>query len=779
MRTKNVFSLGLAIMAMVILLLASAASAQDIPKIRSLSVPAVGEMQIIFHAGPGPFRVQTRNSVDPTAPWTDVPEAALTKLSSGVYMGLIPRGAQDLGFYQIVSENDGIAELKGWTVVVDISTPANGTHFIAGESPIVTVSILDTFAQGLSTVDFSTLSLYMYGPQDPQKTITPVNLLNANPDRSARPHHYIDLKNNEAVQVNYNQLIYALQPVSDEAPGTYTIGVRAQLADDRMQQIVKLEDLQIGTAEVETQVVAAYAPDGSAKCAACHEGTMSGKMYFHHIDPGRSPTGSWSLDQDPVRSCKICHNNDGYAAYRDRNAPGGRIADPIVRRVHGVHNGSHLEKTFNIDPDSGDFADYIHVEFPADSRNCTACHLDDRWKTKPSVFACTGCHDNVWFGPKADTPEGMESHAAGAILDDSACAQCHSPEGGPLASIADVHQIAPPEFKHTTELTMSAPANGEYYVAGETPQVTISIVDLATGEPLDPATLKAPADSSEVQADEWRRVNFYVSGPRTDTKPVLTSAVEDMERTYASNDLRVQLDEALEDPNVTRTTDSIIYQLGDVAGLAPGTYTAFVEAMPAAPLGGWGYINFQVGTADPEPQPASNCTDCHKDTTMHSGYFAVPFTPDICKSCHDNKRQIPEMVGWTDRNAGYGAAPLSRRIHGVHYGHYVDKPEEIHSRHDYSHVIFPQDVRNCTKCHDETDSWNKKASRVACLACHDSDVTMVHASLMTFDLSPADPWNGDEFETCSICHGENADFSPAKVHSIANPYVPPYPREHE
>lgn len=164
---------------------------------------------------------------------------------------------------------------------------------------------------------------------------------------------------------------------------------------------------------------------------------------------------------------------------------------------------------------------------------------------------------------------------------------------------------------------------------------------------------------------------------------------------------------------------------------------------------------------------------------MHSGYFAVPFTPDICKSCHDNKRQIPEMVGWTDRNAGYGAAPLSRRIHGVHYGHYVDKPEEIHSRHDYSHVIFPQDVRNCTKCHDETDSWNKKASRVACLACHDSDVTMVHASLMTFDLSPADPWNGDEFETCSICHGENADFSPAKVHSIANPYVPPYPREHE
>lgn len=161
---------------------------------------------------------------------------------------------------------------------------------------------------------------------------------------------------------------------------------------------------------------------------------------------------------------------------------------------------------------------------------------------------------------------------------------------------------------------------------------------------------------------------------------------------------------------------------------------------------------------------------------MHAGYFAVTFTPDICKSCHDNKRQIAEKTLWTDRNAGYGAAPLSRRVHGVHYGHYLNKPEEVHARHDYSHVIFPQDVRNCTKCHSETESWNEKTSRVACLACHDSDMTIAHASIMTFDLTPSDPWSGDELETCSFCHGPGKELDPKTVHSIADPYVQPYLR---
>ena len=234
-----------------------------------------------------------------------------------------------------MSEGENIAELKGWTVLVQVSAPSNGLHFVPGESPVVTVTILDTFAQGLNRADFSRLNLYLYGPQDPKQTVTAAKLLNASSDRTKTPHHYIDLKNNPEVQVNGNVLTYPLRAVTDEQPGTYTVSVWSALTSDPIQQIMKFANIQIGTSAPENPVVA------KTKCAACHEGPISGKMYLHHIDPNISGTskGNWSLDYEPVKTCKSCHNNEGYAAYADASAPGGRVVDPIVRRVHGVHMG--------------------------------------------------------------------------------------------------------------------------------------------------------------------------------------------------------------------------------------------------------------------------------------------------------------------------------------------------------------------------------------------------------------------------------------------------------
>ena len=767
---------------MVWMALPAPAEGADSPLIMTLQKPDKGMMEIIFHAEQGPFQIQmktaTSPNADPNTSWTNVPDAMVTRIDGDVYLGLFPKGEADLALYRVVNESDGIAELKGWTVLAKVSPPPNGLFFAPGDRPVVTVTILDTFAPGLKREAFSSLALYMYGPQDPEYTITPARLLNASTDRSARPHHYIDLITDPNVQVNGNTLTYTLQPVADELPGTYTVSVRAQLASDRMQQIMKATSVQIGTADVEDLVVT------KTQCASCHQGSISGKFYMHHVDTSsRNPTGSWSLDYEPVTSCKNCHNNDGYAAFRDNSAPGGRVSDPIVRRVHGVHMGEHLEKSFNIDPETGDFADYTHVEFPANVRNCTTCHADDRWKTHPSILACGACHDNVWFGDKTELPAGMEAHPGGAVLpgsqSESLCATCHPADTGGAASITLAHKVPPPSFKNTVTLEASAPANGDFFVAGESPTVTIRIQDTATGAPIAPASIVEPADSQNVAATEWRRANFYVSGPRAWTEPVLTSAAAHSDPThyYANNDLRVRIDPANEDSKITRTADAIVYQLDDVAGLKPGTYTAFVETMPAAPLGGWASINFQVGTATPEPVVAGNCNDCHGETQMHAGYFAVTFTPDICKNCHDYDRQTPDKIAWTDSNSGFGAAPLSRRIHGVHYGHYLDKPGEVHQQHDYSHTIFPQDVRNCTKCHSESTTWTEKPSRLACLACHDDDAAVFHGTLLTFDPSPQDPWNGDEVETCVVCHGKDSKFAPAVVHAISNPFVPPYPRE--
>jgi hypothetical protein len=656
-------------------------------------------------------------------------------------------------------------------VELSVSDPPSGGYFDTGDAPIITVTITDNYGREYTPADFSVFNLYMYGPQDPMKTVTAVKLLDASTDRASRPHHYIDLKSDG--EVDGNVVTYELQPVSDEEEGTYTVALWAWFAEDPFQQTVELADIQIGTAEVESLVVE---PE---KCASCHLGAASGEYYFHHIDPGYSPVGLPSLESVPVQTCKACHNNDGYAAYAgdiidpDAGAD-ARTPDPIINRVHGVHMGEMLNNTFNTDHDTGNFGHYVEVAFPADVKNCDSCHVDDSWKEEPSRLACGTCHDDTWFGDASEMPGNYaEPHGGGAQSSDDTCSMCHtSADTGDLA-IAVSH-ATDYSTEYVVELALSDPANGEYYVSGESPTLTISVSNSTTGEVVDPAT---------ITEETWSRVRLQVSGPRHDTVPVLTTASADNSKSgstsYIYNDLRVQTDSGDEDPGLTRTSTSMIYELDDVDGLESGTYSVFVQVRHVNRPSSLDVINFQVGTADEEPEVAGNCGDCHGETMMHGSY---PYKEgaDLCESCHDVERQLDNNGGWDDRSWGYGAAPLVRRVHGIHNGKYIDKPEEIHGEEDAEHfsgIIFPQDVRNCVKCHSESDAWNEEPSRLACLACHDSDAAQTHAELQTSDPTPLEPWNGDEVETCVVCHSEDKEFAPMNVHNIWDPYKPPYPRE--
>jgi hypothetical protein len=649
-------------------------------------------------------------------------------------------------------------------IALSVSAPANGSHFVVGEKAVATV----TLPAGVSRSDLSTLGLYLYGPQETTQTKAAVKLLNASTDRAARPHHYIDLLTNPAVVVNGSVLTYELQAVSDEAPGTYTASLRFVSKSDPLDQAMLLSNLQIGTATVETQIV------DKDKCAKCHLGADSGQFYFAHVDPS-SPgaTGSPSLESWPVRTCKSCHNTDGYAAYRDPQDATVRVPDAIVRRVHGIHMGGHLKNPRNIDPATGIFRDYTEVVFPADVKNCTTCHSDDRWKTTPSRLACGSCHDNTWFGAPAGMPATGELHKGGQQSDDTNCSSCHPADGNwikgiPPVPIATAHKVSL-GTKFTVELAMTAPANGTHYVGGETPQIAITIKNTVGGAIVDPATITEAT---------WNRLRLQVSGPRLHTGPVLTTAAADRafsgSTSYVYNDLRVRTDPAKADPKITRSATAITYQLADVAAVQAGTYTVFVQGANATETASVGVLNFQVGMKDEEKKVATNCGDCHADTKMHGAY---PFDPDVCKSCHDYENQLTGKTGWKDSNWGFGAAPLARRIHGVHFGHYLDKPSEVHKSYDYSGVIFPQDIRNCTKCHADNPVWKQAPSRLGCLSCHDSDEAIYHGTLMTFDITSDAPYNGDEVETCTVCHGAEAAFSPDTVHNISDPYQPPYPRE--
>ncbi len=795
----------------------------------------------------------------------------------------------------------------GLNVTVTVSKPANGTHFVAGEKAVLAVTLNDKFGGALTKADFATLNLYLYGPQATSKTITAVKLLNATSDRTKTPHHYIDLLTN-TVQIEGNVIKYTLQPVSNEDAGTYTASVWAvKKGDPPVNQAFVLADFQIGTTTVEKQIV-----EGE-KCAACHRGASNGQFYLHHVDPGRSPYGSPSIDSIPVRTCKSCHNNDGYAAYTLPTDNQTRVTDPIVFRVHGVHMGEELKSSLNTDPKNGIFKDYTGVVFPANVKNCTTCHTDDRWKTAPTRLACGACHDNIWFGDAASLPQGAIAHKGGPQQNDTSCAACHAADAaGAAKSIAESHKVV--QKVNSVEVSMTPPRNGKFYVAGETPQVTLVVKDDAG----------APIDHTKVDNTTFSTAGLFVSGNRADTVPVLTNAAKNgssklrasvsnsiaaagtdtkgwtfaagdtfkiavngeapvelaapvglqtpnqvrdwlaaklkgvavtasatnvtirsnnqgaesrieiynsnvtqimgwkpaglklasggttagvtiepyvivARASYPINDLR-KLSDPLDysDPSVTRNAANITYQLDDVAGLPPGTYSVYVWVQPIAgktpnvSRPAIGFMNFQIGTETEEKKVATNCTQCHGSTIWHldeGPQHPEPFDPDYCKSCHDYARYETGdsfvQLGGTSLNgwSGFGAVPLSRRVHGVHFGRYLEHPEQVYAGNPnaFNEVIFPQDVRNCTKCHDpkESPAWQQEPSRLACLACHDSDSANAHAKLMTIFPNPADPWSNDTVETCKVCHGAGREFSPDKAHNITTPYKPPYPREPE
>jgi hypothetical protein len=540
--------------------------------------------------------------------------------------------------------------------------------------------------------------------------------------------------------------------VTEVAPGTFEYTLVSPIPEDYDENATHRVGLAVNR---EVNATYDFVPSGGdvqitrelvnlENCNGCHN-----ELALH---------GGWMRD---TKVCVLCHTPENV------DPETGNVLDFKVM-VHKIHKGGlHMhgedeeEQAYFIVGYGQSLHDWSHLHWPQDVRNCTTCHSDapdaDNYKTSPNTAACTACHDYVDLSTGDNHPAGQR--------EDSECSTCHQPDGS-VPAVTAAHEIPPWGFQQTIELTLSPPANGEFYVAGEAPVVTIVIKDAGTGEVIDPNTMVEPADSENVLETDWRRINLYVSGPRSLTMPVLTTAAEipDPGHYYANNDLRVLADAALADPRLTRTETEMTYQLDDVEGLTSGTYTVFIEIMPAAPLGGWAYVNFQVGTAEEEAFVATNCTSCHDDNRMHGSYFAVQFNPDICKNCHDYLNQQEGSTGWTDGNWGYGAAPLARRVHGVHNGADLDKPEEIHPRYDYSHVEFPQDVRNCTTCHAETNTWTEKPSRLVCLACHDSDSTIAHGTLMTIDPTPEDPYSGDEMESCLACHGAGKEFAPSEVH---------------
>ena len=137
----------------------------------------------------------------------------------------------------------------------------------------------------------------------------------------------------------------------------------------------------------------------------------------------------------------------------------------------------------------------------------------------------------------------------------------------------------------------------------------------------------------------------------------------------------------------------------------------------------------------------ASCNNCHGELSAHGGSRTETA---LCSLCHTPDNIDPETGHSLDFRV---------MIHRIHAGETLPSVQEGQpyyivgrnsSIHDYSTVVFPQDLRNCTSCHTGPDyEDNLEASIPTCTSCHD-DVDPT--------ISLNHPGRPKDEDSCYDCH---------------------------
>jgi OmcA/MtrC family decaheme c-type cytochrome len=174
-------------------------------------------------------------------------------------------------------------------------------------------------------------------------------------------------------------------------------------------------------------------------------------------------------------------------------------------------------------------------------------------------------------------------------------------------------------------------------------------------------------------------------------------------------------------------------------------------------------------TSSREIVKTENCNVCHDKITAHGSRFEMK----LCVTCHNPGSWIKNDDNTTT------TVDLKVMVHKIHRGENLPSVEAGGSYavgdHDFSDVAFPQDIRNCTKCHDGEDpetpqgnNWQLVASMEACGSCHDD----IDFSRDGSGNPPAEPGGHpggivDSNSQCNVCHREGGIAgSVAESHTI-------------
>ena len=147
---------------------------------------------------------------------------------------------------------------------------------------------------------------------------------------------------------------------------------------------------------------------------------------------------------------------------------------------------------------------------------------------------------------------------------------------------------------------------------------------------------------------------------------------------------------------------------------------------------------------------SDTCNACHDNLEMHG---EARFDVEYCVQCH-NPSSIDGDTGNT--------VDMKRLIHNIHSARADYQIIGFGGTlHDWSDLVWPQDIRNCQTCHEEDDpntpqasNWRLVPNRAACGTCHYDDG--VAGSGHDFAIEDGTHPGGFQFTDdtqCVDCHG--------------------------
>ncbi len=197
------------------------------------------------------------------------------------------------------------------------------------------------------------------------------------------------------------------------------------------------------------------------------------------------------------------------------------------------------------------------------------------------------------------------------------------------------------------------------------------------------------------------------------------------------------------------------YPAGPVFDAAK-THRLGIEIRGQAPISSNGIFDFVPAGGAPTftRQIVDNdtCFACHDRLEFHGG----PRTDvEYCVTCHNPYS--------TDEDSG-NSVDMKYLMHNIHAGRDGFQIEGFGgSVHDYSDVVWTQDVRNCQTCHEESDpntpqasNWRLVPNRGACGTCHydDGDPATTDDYAIEDGAHPGGFQFNDDTQ-CVDCHGPN------------------------